>query len=187
MEGDILVKYSASECNRNLLTWVYSNKASISKKINLKVVIVYEDLYHLLKNKIKKLPVLIIKNKTFTGNNAIKNKLKEILDIKNNQTTSEDDTLEDFWRKEIQSGGDDEGSDIMGAVKQKAMDMTSNHRQASNNRKIPNRKSPKEDTSSRRVDNINISSITPEKISDLIPDDPMMQKFWENQEESPMG
>ena len=129
----------------------------------------YDDLLRRLKS-IKKLPVLILNKTLITGSNDI----KKALTAQPSNPKGVSDNLSDFWNDELFSKDDNEEGDVMENVKQHAMNMTAAHRQKSTSR-------PKTMKSIPNDDNVSVSS---EKISDLITDDPMMKKFWENQEES---
>ena len=187
----ILIKNSSSKCNEELLTWLHSNINTIKKKLSLKVIIVYENLYPKLDGKIKKLPVLIVNNGTVTGNAAIKKSISGLVSTAPQssqqpatQPLGNNNDLTDFWNAEMHSGGDeDNGSeeDVMDQVKRKALNVSSEHK-ASLKQKPKRRETI---VSSSRDDNIQMKDIEPAKISDMVGNDSMMQSFWENQETTP--
>ena len=190
MDARILIKNSTSKCNKELLTWLHSNINTLKKKMSLKVIIVYENLYPKLENKIKKLPALVINGNLITGNNAIKTQLSNVagasgVSKKKQIIDGGSDDLMDYWNAEMHSGADDncddETEDMMDQIKKRALDMTMTHKENLN--KKPKRKETI--VSSARQDNIQLDIIKPDKISDMVSGDPMMQKFWENQETSP--
>lgn len=184
MDAHILIKNSASKCNKELLTWLHSNIGTLKKSLSIKVVIVYEELYSKLNNKIKQLPTMILNGKTFTGISSIKSKLTEMANSKKNNGNhfsagSEHDTdLANYWNAEMHSGVDNDENEEMDKIKRKAVDMSVNHKKLFTKKKKNN-----DSVSNTREDNVQIDNT--DKISDMIPDDPMMQKFWENQETTP--
>jgi hypothetical protein len=188
MEARILVKHSASKCNKELLNFLHSNIKRIKQKYSLKVVVVYDDLIPKLGEKIKQLPVLITSDGAITGNTAIQQKLVSKLGITNAKTavpardmgTSD---LQDYWNSEMHSGVDeplDQSDVLMDAVKNRAIDETSKHRESR-----PKKKKRETITSSAREDNIQLDNVKGDKISDMVDNDPIMQKFWANQESTP--
>ena len=78
----ILIKYSASKCNNDLLVFIKKNIQNIKKKYNFNILIIYDENISLLKDKIKKLPVLIINNELISGNGNIIQKLTEKTNVK---------------------------------------------------------------------------------------------------------
>ena len=186
MNAHILIKNSASKCNKELLTWLHSNIVTLNKSVSVKVVIVYEELYPKLNNKIKQLPTMILNGKTFMGLNLIKSQLTEMAGSKKNKEKhfslgSENNTdLANYWNAEMHSGIDDADDDNaeMDKIKRKAVDMSVSHKKI-----FKKKKKKSDDVSDKMEGNIQIDST--DKISDMIPDDPMMQKFWENQETTP--
>jgi hypothetical protein len=182
MDARILIKYSTSKCNKEILQFLHQNIVSIKKKFALKIIIVYDDLIPKLGKNIKQLPVLIIDGKTITGNSAIYKHLtvSKIAAVSKKASGSD---LEDYWNKEMHSGVDnelDENDDMMDSVKKRAMDQTHHHKENSK-QKQKKRATIIPDS---REDNIQLQNVG-EKISDLVSDDPMMQKFWANQESTP--
>ena len=190
MDARILIKNSNSKCNKDLLTWLHSNINTLKKNVLIKVLIVYENLYPKLENKIKKLPVLIINGNLITGNNAIKTHLSNIAGSDSNSKRKQimnggEDDLMDYWNTEMHSGidegCDDESEDMMEQVKKRALDMTITHKDNLNK----NQKHREPIVSNTRQDNIQMEDIKSDKISDMVSEDPIMRKFWENQEKSP--
>ena len=192
MDARVLIKHSTSKCNEKLLTWLHSNINTIKKSINLKVIVVYEKHYSKLGNKITKLPALILNGTLVTGNSEIKKYITNAINAGGKKTGKSNiepvvcDDLAEYWNKEMHSGLDDddacnEADDLMDAVKRRALDATMTHKE--NTAKKPARRETV--VSSARQDNILLDNIKPDKISDMVGNDPMMQKFWENQEETP--
>lgn len=183
----ILIKYSTSKCNEELLGFLIRNISDIRKRYALQVLVVFDENIPMLKGVIKKLPALILRNNVITGNSAIRKTLLpsvgsvgsvgSLSGMKNND-------LHDFWSEEIHGKDDnnmDEATDIMESVKSRAMQQSVQHREKS-------KKTPKQRKTivSGASENIAMSDIQGGTISDLVADDPMMAKFWENQEETPM-
>lgn len=188
MDARILLKYSTSKCNKELLSFLHQNIDTIKQKFSLKVIVVYDNLIPKLGNNIKKLPVLIINGKPVTGNEAICKHLISGAGQSNVKGNTPKDMgscdLEDYWNKEMHSGADnemDEGEDLMDAVKNKALEQSVHHREG----KKPKQKKRDTVVTSTRQDNILLDNVTGDKISDMVGGDPMMQKFWENQESTP--
>ena len=123
---------------------------------------------------------MITAGSSLTGTKPICQKLTEKpkTNVKQEQFTDPSD-LQEFWNTEMTNGGDndDDNDDIMESVKNKALE-TAMKRQESK----PSRKKP---TTSTTHKNDNVQPIKSDKISDLVGDDPMMQKFWDNKESTP--
>jgi hypothetical protein len=183
MDARILLKYSTSKCNKELLNFLHQNIEFIKKKFSLKVLLVYDDQAHVLGNSIKTLPILIIPGESIVGNTSIKNYLLPPSNQSKKTVKPPDDCdLENFWNDEMHSGTSDnvdEAEDIMDSVKRRVLDQSKQHREDGKNR--GKKKDPV--VSSVRQNNIKIGS--GEKISDMVGDDALMQNFWENQEHSP--
>lgn len=187
-DARILLKYSVSNCNKELLQFLHQNIGSIKKRYSLKVIVVYDSLIPKLGNTIKKLPVLIVNGNLTTGNTAIRQLLVPMAEqsgiVKNSQTDKGDIDLENYWNKEMHSGMDndmDDGDDLMDAVKRRALDQSQQHRES--NKKQEKKREPI--MSNTREENIKLDMVSGGKISDMVDGDPMMQKFWENQESTP--
>lgn len=183
IEAKILVKHSASKCNKELLDFLHKNIKTIKKAYGIKVIVVYDDLVSKLPKKIKRLPVLILKGTLLTGNEAIFQRFKETFTNKPKPptiTVSED--LQDFWHKEMHNGGDNENPDdvIMESVKNKALETTMRRQEAR-----PKQRRRHNSVKSNGGGNIKLDNLQSSKISDLVGDDPIMKKFWDNQESTP--
>lgn len=180
----ILIKYSTSKCNRDLLDFLHRNIEYINKRFDLAVVIVYDELIPKLCDGIKKLPILIVKNRGIAGNEEIKKFLmvKKNETVKNNvkRTSNRDDSddLNDYWNSEMHSNldNDNEENDVMEKVKHMALEQTVQYKEDSNKKKDKKRESE---------DNVKTENISSDKISDMVNEDPIMKKFWENQESTP--
>jgi hypothetical protein len=183
MDARILLKYSTSKCNRELLNFLHQNIGFIKKKFSLKVLLVYDDQAHILGDSVKKLPALIISGESIVGNASIQQYLSPPSNNPQKIVKPPDDCdLDNFWNEEMHSGSNDnvdEAEDIMESVKKRVLEQSVQHREDSNHRS--KKKEPV--ISGVRQNNIKISS--GEKISDMVGDDPIMKKFWENQEQSP--
>lgn len=178
----ILIKYSTSKCNKDLLSFLHRNIDRIKQHFNISVVIVYDDLIPKLGNNIKRLPALITKSYNITGNeeimkfltvkNTIKKRITAPVKAENN------DDLNDFWNTEMHSNLDNdiEENDIMEKVKHKALEQTVQHTED-----IQRKKDKKE----KKIENIKTEDLSSDKISDMVNEDPIMKKFWENQESTP--
>jgi hypothetical protein len=188
MDARILLKYSTSKCNKELLSFLHQNIDTIKQKFSLKVIVVYDNLIPKLGNNIKQLPVLIINGKPVTGNAAIRQHLVPAVGKPSIKGEAPKDMgacdLEDYWNKEMHSGVDndmDESEDLMEAVKNRALEQSVHHRETGK----PKQKRRETVVTSARQDNIVLDTVTGDKISDMVGGDPMMQKFWENQESTP--
>ena len=200
VDARILIKNSTSECNRELLDYLHANVAAIKKGANLKVLVVYDDLMGKLGGKIKKLPALIMGGEVFVGNAAIKTQLATVMNggrgISSGAKVERGgvggdvgDDLTDFWNSEMHSGVDDDGDDNDSnrdsMIKQRAMEQSMEHREQA--KKKPGRQEVKmqQGQGLPRGDNVHMGDLKMDRISDLVDDDPMMAKFWENQESTP--
>jgi hypothetical protein len=151
-------------------------------------MVVYDNLIPKLGNNIKKLPVLIINGKPVTGIAAIRQHLVSDVGQSSIKGGAPKDMgacdLEDYWNKEMHSGVDneiDESEDLMDTVKNKALEQSIHHWETNK----PAKKKGKTVVTSARQDNIRLDDVSGDKISDMVGSDPMMQKFWENQESTP--
>lgn len=187
MDARILIKHSASKCNKDLLTFLHTNVKNIRKKYNVKVIIVYSELIPKLGNSIKQLPALIMNGNVFVGNAKIKQQFVTTTAAAPTANGIQDmgcDDLQDFWNQEMHSGADEqlnEDENLMDAIKSRAMDQTTKHREQLR----PSKKKRETVVSSARQDNIQLDSMNTGKISEMVGNDPMMQKFWANQESTP--
>lgn len=188
IEARVLIKHSPSKCNKELLDFLHRNIKSIKKKINIKVIIVYDDLISKLPKNIKRLPVMILHGVAVTGNADIRQRIIAMLgttQVKSKQPIRDmgASDLEDFWNGEMHNGTDNEHPDdtLMETVKNKALDVSMKRQETTP--KLKKRSNPI--ISSSRNDNIQLEQIKGNKISDLVDNDPMMQKFWANQESTP--
>jgi hypothetical protein len=167
------------------MQFLHMNIKTINKNLSLKVIIVYDDLIPMLGNTIKKLPVLIIGGKSIEGNGAIYKQLTMSHGKSNDTANTLKDTgnceLEKFWNLEMHSGVDnetDETDELMDTVKQRALDQSQRHREDGK------KKAKKKDFDIPNTQD-SVPFQTSDKISDMAGGDPMMQKFWENQESTP--
>jgi hypothetical protein len=186
MDARILLKYSASRCNKELLSFLHENIDTINGKFKLKVIIVYDDLIPKLKNKVNKLPVLIINGKPVTGNSAIRQHLTSKVEQggKDNSKGMESCDLENYWHNEMRSGVDEDSDDnLMDIVKSKALEQSIHHRE--NSKAIASKGSKKNTVKpTTRQESIKLKGVDRDKISD-IEEDPFMKGFWDNQETTP--
>lgn len=190
MDVRILLKNTNSKCNKDMLEFLHSNIKSLKKKANIKVIIVYDEMYPSLKNVVKKLPTMVIDGTPVAGNKAIMHTLSSMLDVNAAGVTGSTGDgagsidLQDYWNAEMHSNMDDEcdeDADLMDQVKRKALDQSMEHKDQL--AKKEKRRDPIVGNS--RQDNLMMGGIVPDKISDMIDNDPIMQRFWENQEETP--
>jgi hypothetical protein len=185
----ILIKYSASKCNKEMVEFLIRNMGAIKKRCSFRVLVVFDEDIPLIKGKINKLPALLVGSSVVTGNSAIRKiLLPPVGPAKVKQGFTKDmgsSDLQDYWSQEMHAKDDnnmDETTDIMEAVKTRALQQSMQHREK--HKKKP--KQRKTIVSTARDDNIAMGNIQGEKISDMVADDPIMAKYWENQEESPM-
>lgn len=161
----VIVKYSASACNKELLDFLKTNIARINKQEKLKVVIVYSHLTDKLQGKIKTLPVMVSNGTLITGVSSIISELSP-RQIKQKENTT---NLQDFWKEEMISTDDNDDENIMDIAKNKTFtDM--------NNRRNGTRHSSKANSNTSNNFDGEISSMD---------SDPIMKKFWANQEYTP--
>jgi hypothetical protein len=197
MATRILLKYSASQCNKDILYFLSSNINEIQQSIPLKVIIVYDEMINKLGGKIKKLPAMVYASQIIVGNadiqkfisdkigqgkngnsnNSVKSKVEGL------QSTTNND-LNDFWNSEMHSGEDEsntgEGSDEMvETMKSRALNQTLQH----NEQLKPRTK--KRESVMTTSDDSNMSLSTDNDNISQMDDDPIIQKFWENQESTP--
>lgn len=194
IEARILLKNSASACNKDLLGFLHSNIDILKKYVDIKTIIVYKDLYPKLGGHIKSMPAMIINGSLVTGNDAIKERLTTLVQAskdtgskpappKHNPGTD----LESFLNGEMFSGeqeGDAEReSDPMKDVMNRAMQRTAQHREFTKKNK-PQRKETI--VSSSREDNIKLSQVEPESLKDMVSGETdLIQAYFANQEQSP--
>ena len=178
----IIIKHSASKCNKDILSFLHKNADSIKKRYKISVVLVYKDLIPKLKNKIDKLPALVHNGRLITGKSDIKKFL--IPPTEKGPRDMGVCDLEDYWHNEMHSSldgdtvDDDGTADIMDGVKKRALDQSMQHRESSK----PRKKKKDVVVSNSREDNVPIDNT---RISDMVGNDQMMQKFWQNQETTP--
>jgi hypothetical protein len=178
-EAKLLLKYSVSACNKELLEYLHKNASTIKRHLRLTTVIIYDDMISKLESSgITSLPLLIMAGQQITGVNSIKSRLSSLASKSTPLTDSNE--LSDFWYKEmiIDKGDNERGDeDVMDSIKKKAVDQTMNHttniQQSQRKRAAP---------SAGREDNLLVTG--GEKISDMVDDDDMMKKFWDNMEET---
>ena len=187
MDVRVLIKHSASKCNKEMLSFLHQNINVIKKKFSLKVIVVYDDLIHTLGSKIKTLPVLIIGNDSVTGNTAIKKYLmRSDTETKTvaNHTTVDQHNLTNFWNTEMHSGTDnkmDETDDLMDSVKERALARTQHY--VEKGKSTPKKK--ESIISSDVHDNIDMDILSKDDISNMSGGDDMVQMFLDNQESTP--
>ena len=182
----ILIKNNPSKCNEKLLSFLKSKIKKIKKKHKLRVVIVYEELYKILPSEVTKLPVLITdQGKMVTGNKQIIQNINKTINdnpVNENNYTPPSDNINDYWSKEMfskEQENNEESSDLMENVRQKALNRTMVHKEEMNKTKKKRVKSmdgPEEREKLNVIQSDSISNFT---------DDPMAKKFWENQETTP--
>lgn len=180
----ILIKNNPSKCNKNLIRFLKSKIRKIKKKYKLRVVIVYEDLYKTLPPGITKFPVLITEQgKMAIGNTQIiKNINKTINENNTSSYAPPSDNINDYWSQEMfskEQENNEESSDLMENVRQKALNRTMNHRDEMNKTKKKRMQSTDGPEEREKLDIIQSDSIS------NFTDDPMAKKFWENQETTP--
>jgi hypothetical protein len=91
--------------------------------------------------------------------------------------------LRDYWTKELQSGDNnnmDENDDVMESVKRRALEQTITHKQSHK----PKSKKRSAISGSERADTIKLSGLKDQPLSEM-DDDPLMSKYWANQEATP--
>lgn len=188
VQARVLIKHSPSKCNKELLDFLHRNIKTIKKKYELKIIVIYDDLISKLPKTIKRLPVMITSGVATTGNVAIRQKLIAALGTTQVKTASHikdmgATDLQDFWNNEMHNGTDNDRPDdgVMEAVKDRAM-KASVERQESRPKQ---KKRVKSAIANNREENIQLEQIQGNKISDFVDNDPMMQKFWDNQESTP--
>jgi len=181
MDGWILISNKPTKCNKDILTFLHNNINIIKKKYKLKIVIVYDDKKHILKNKITKLPILIFNNGTsYTGLNSI---IKTLLPLKSSKQLSNKinnigTDLESYWKEEMGSKEDNENGNgkLMDEVLKKTLALKTERSNTSANKSS--------NKSSNVSANVSSTNLNESNISDMV-GDPIMQKFWANQESTP--
>ena len=188
----ILIKNTPSKCNKRLLEYLHSNVLGLKKNDatnKMKVIIVY-DTSKLKDSKVKLLPAMILGEKDpIVSTPKIIKFLNEIISkkstskhAKSSNTSVSTDDLQDFWNAEMHSGFDIDESNNDGNTMENVVKRAMNAGQERKaNAPKPKRREVIITTSAD--DNIVIDSNA--KIADFVQDDPIMSKFWENQEESP--
>lgn len=182
----VFLKSNPSKCNKKLISFLKSKMKKIKKNHQLRVVIIYEDLYDKLPPDITNLPVLITeKGKMVVGNSQIMKNLNRTTD---KSSTSDyippSDNINDFWAQQMYSKEQeteaDEPADLMESVRQRALTRSMTHKEKINKTK---RKADPVGPDTQE-DRDRLGSMQSENISDFT-DDPMAKKFWENQEATP--
>jgi hypothetical protein len=189
IQARILIKHNPSKCNKELLDFLHRNLKTIKKRFNLKIIIIYDDLIPKLPKTIKRLPVLITSGSATTGNNAIRQKLIAVLGTTKVESTEQVkdmgiSDLQDYWNSEMHNGTDNDspGDDAMDNVKNKALEASIKHQESVSKQK---KRVTAPLVTNNREENIQLEHIQSDKISDLVDNDPVMQKFWDNQETTP--
>lgn len=160
----VIIKYNTSDCNKKLLKHIKDNIAEINSQEKTKVVIVYKNLVHKL-GKINTLPVLVSNGRVTTGVSDIISELSRKKVIKKENVTD----LQSFWKDEMTAGDDNDDTNEMDKVKNSALsDM---------NRRAPGKVSSKPKSS--------YVSDPDECEVGKMESDPLMKKFWANQECTP--
>ena len=179
----ILIKNNPSKCNRKLLKFLKSKIKKIKKKHELKVVIVYEELYHKLPSNITNLPVLITQQgKMAVGNTEIMKNLNRSAASPTSKYIPPSDNINDYWRQEMLSGEqeNDDTNDLMDSVRQRALSRTANHKEKINKSKkriTPSAPDTEEDRAIlERMGDDNLTEMA---------DDDMVKMFLANQETTP--
>jgi len=186
MTTQILLKKSASKCNKDLMSFLHTNVNIIKKRLGGKKSKNFVDYYNKSihsKKKIKSLPVLVLSNKLIYGKRAIQKYFLVENEGSNKIATGNNGTdLQNFWKEEMYSKKDNslDEDDVMEDVRRRALDQTLSR----NEQKKPKRKEPEYPEPVPRSENIKLENIQSENIADMV-DDPMMAKFWENQECTP--
>lgn len=185
MDTRILIKYNNSRCNENLLAFLHSNIARLKKHANVKVIIVYEDMYEKINGAIKRLPLMLLGTDQFTGYTSIRRRLTSLITPESGGSNGiHSNNLQDYWNAEIHSklsDDDDCSEDVMEQVKRTAMEQTASHKSSFKRKK----KSNNANQSDVVIDNIKLSNVKQDRICDMVGDDKLMKNFWENQEETP--
>ena len=171
----ILLKHSASACNKELVDFLIRNKKRINSTEKLVVVIVYDALIDKLQGKITNLPVLITNGVVITGTSTIISSLSDKKIQQPTPTTS----IAEFWKSEMTSTEDNAETNEMDAAKDKAY-TTMGHRAKSMKDAHKNPSNIKASVSSYNNTNVTVN----ENIGSM-DSDPIMKKFWDNQEYTP--
>lgn len=192
----ILFKNSATECNKKLLTFLHANIGTIRKKYDLKAIIIKRnaDKQFVKKNNITKLPAMVFSSgNVIESTPAIKDALKKMFKkpppqkVKTTNSTdnkcdiaeSDCDDLNSFWNKEMMSDmqEEDRDLDLISGMRDRANKMADDRNKSLANR-APKKKQyvPPTPNGDGLIDNVDTT-----KIADFT-DDPMLKKFWENQE-----
>ena len=183
MKAQILLKKSTSKCNKDLMSFLHTNINIIGKKLTKKsrkkkFVDYFNSNVH--KN-IKSLPVLLINGKKIYGKSAIQ-KFFMSGSVNSKPVENNSTDLQNFWKEEMYSkeDNDNDNNDVMEDVRRRALDQTVSR----NEQKKPKRKEPEHPIPVSNTDNVQLENIGSENIADMV-DDPMMAKFWANQELTP--
>jgi hypothetical protein len=183
MNGWILISNKPTKCNKDILNFLHNNIYIIKKKYKLKIVIVYDDKKHILKNKITKLPILIFNNgASYTGINSI---IKTLLPLNSSKQLSNNinigTDLESYWKEEMGSKEDNENGNgkLMDEVLKKTLEIKTER-----SNKSANKSSKSSNISADLSANVSSANLNESNISDMV-GDPIMQKFWANQESTP--
>jgi hypothetical protein len=174
MDARVLIKHSASKCNKELLQFLKKNVNYLRDRYSMKVIIVYAENIHILKTKIKQLPALIIEGGLFVGNQEIK---KRLLSPHRSTIIPQADDLENYWNNVMNSKDQEEESEtsIMDAVKAKTLEQTKTRTESLNSKRKQSKRSPSPVIYKGGAETSTISELD---------DDPYMKQYWENQEYS---
>lgn len=190
-EVRILLKHSASQCNRALLGYLHTNIDSLKRQLQVKTIIVYDNEISVLNGKIKQLPALIVSGRApITGSDAIKKYL--------NQYTAGLETgdafdLDNYWNDEIRmregEGDSDAEGDLMDAVKSRALEHTEHRKSVTKSRNQKQGSSHVDDDIPARSGGSHKEDDSPTSdnicMEPIVDDDPDMAKYWANQENTP--
>lgn len=178
----VLVKYSMSKCNKDLLEFLIRNVDVIRKRCSLQVLVVYDENITMLKGKVSKLPALIMGGRVITGNSAIRKML--LPPVGPAQAAAQKDTgssdLQEYWSQEMHANDDNEDDEdgVMEKVKHAALGRSIQH-QEQHAKKKPKKREPV-----TTDNNIAMADIQGASVADL-ETDPYMAMFWANQETTP--
>jgi hypothetical protein len=184
----VLIKYSTSKCNKDLLDYLIRNISSIKKRYNIRVLKVYKNNFDIIKGKIDRLPALIIDGRVYTGNSNIKKQLSAT--SRRQKTTTQYDPLDlsNYMASEMSmerkmQDDCDEGDETMKNVEKIAAERTLQRKEHFERRKNKKRSVSIQEPiqQSSRGNNIKTGEIS---IADM-EDDPFMKKMWANQERTP--
>lgn len=175
---EVLLKNTASDCNKEVLEFLHRNIGKIKTHFKLKAVIVTQKIDH-------KLPAVKIAGNLTVGKTALIEELKTAYAEKARPKT-DDDVVRSYMDTQMATG-DNEDSDRSGDIAKKLASEAFRTREANNAARESNvpKAKPKGHgslkTKKTKSDNVGDGLTAGQSLPSDLEKDPLMAKFWANQ------